>query len=182
MPETGIVRLNWGCGLKPAQGWINSDIRPIEGVDLQGDIRDGLPLMDRSIDYAVSIHVLQDLAWPDIPIALKELQRVLKPRGVLRLALPDLERAIDAYRRGDADYFYIPNCDAASLGGKLISQIIWYGSVRTPFTFDYAEELLTGAGFHRVARCSFGQTHSRYADIVSLDNRERESFFVEAEA
>jgi hypothetical protein len=30
--------------------------------------------------------------------ALRELRRLLVPRGVLRLGLPDLDRAIDAYR------------------------------------------------------------------------------------
>jgi predicted SAM-dependent methyltransferase len=179
---TEAVRLNWGCGPQPAPGWINADIRAYEGVDLSGDIRDGLELDDHTVDYAVAIHVLQDLPWPDIPGALQELRRVLKPGAVLRLALPDLDRAIDAYRRGDAAYFHVPDTDARAIGAKLVTQIIWYGSVRTPFTFDFAEELLRAAGFADVTRCAFRQTASPFADIVALDNRERESLFVEARA
>jgi SAM-dependent methyltransferase len=179
---TPPTRLNWGCGPQPAPGWINADIRAYDGVDLCGDIRDGLALADHAIDYAVAIHVLQDLAWPDIPGALRELRRVLKPGAVLRLALPDLDRAIDAYRRGDAAYFYVPDADAQAIGAKLVTQIIWYGSVRTPFTFDFAAELLGQAGFGDVTRCAFRQTASPFPDIVSLDNRERESLFIEARA
>ena len=42
----------------------------------------GAPLADRSIDYAVAIHVLQDLAWGEIPAALLELHRADdKPDG-----------------------------------------------------------------------------------------------------
>jgi len=48
--------------------------------------------------------------------------------------MPDLERSIDAWRRGDARYFYIPDAEVACLGAKLIVQATWYGSVRTPFT------------------------------------------------
>ena len=59
-------------------------------------------------------------------------------------------------------------------------QIIRYGSSRTPFTFDFARELLLRAGFRAVARCRFGETATAHAAIVDLDNRERESFFVEA--
>jgi hypothetical protein len=58
---------------------------------------------------------------------------------------------------------------------------VWYGSVRTPFTYDFIDEWLRRAGFRDVTRCAFKQTHSVHADIVALDNRERESLFVEAE-
>jgi SAM-dependent methyltransferase len=164
----------------PVGGWVNSDIVPAPGVDLCCDIRAGLPLADASIDYAVAIHVLQDLVWTEIPGALAQLHRVLRPGGVLRISVPDLDRAIEAYLRGDRGYFYIPDADGRSLGGKMVTQIIWYGSVRTPFTYDFLAELLERAGFRGIARCAFQQTRSDHPDIVALDNRPRESLFVEA--
>jgi predicted SAM-dependent methyltransferase len=175
-----VIRLHWGCGEQPVPGWINADIRPLPGVDLCGDIREGLALGNDSVDYAVAIHALQDLPWLDIPRALAELRRVLKPRGVLRLALPDMDRAIAAYQRGDGSYFHVPDEHAKSVGAKFVAQLIWYGSTRTPFNFDYAREVLLGAGFRDVERCAFRKTASVHADIVSLDNRERETLFVEA--
>jgi SAM-dependent methyltransferase len=177
---TAPRRLNFGCGPCVTPGWINADRIVAPGVDVCCDLRSGLPLADRSLDYAVAIHVLQDIAWTNIPAAAAELHRVLKPGAVLRLGLPDLERAIAAYNRADAAYFYVPDSDAKSLGAKLVTQIIWYGSVRTPFTYEYAAEVLHGAGFRRVARCAYRETHTSHAEIASLDNRERESLFVEA--
>lgn len=175
-----IRRLNWGCGMHPEPGWINSDIKDGPGIDLSCDVRDGLPLEDESIDYAVSIHALPEVPFPDLVPALTELRRVLRPAGVLRLALPSLENAMDAYRRGDREYFLIPDEDMRSLGGKLITQLVWYGYSRTMFVPEFAEELLQKAGFAAVHHVELGRTTSSYADIVTLDNRPEESFFVEA--
>src|SRR5215203_4716453 len=88
--ESGLKRLNWGCGPCIAPGWINSDRNPGEGIDLSCDIREGLPLELNILDYIVSIHALQDLPYPDLLPVLKELHRVLKPRGVLRLGFQTL--------------------------------------------------------------------------------------------
>jgi len=173
-------RLNWGCGPRPAPGWTNADRIVAPGIDVSGDVRDGLALASDSFDYAVAIHALQDVPWLDVPVALGELRRVLRRGGVLRLALPDLDRAIDAYRRNDHAYFYVPDAHARAIGAKLVAQIIWYGSVRTPCTYDAIAERLLDAGFHDVRRAAFRETTTRHADIVELDNRERESFFVEA--
>lgn len=177
---TAPRRLNCGCGPCAASGWINADRIAAPGIDLRCDLRAGLPLREASLDYVVAIHVLQDLAWADIPAVLREFHRVLVPAGVLRLGLPDLERAIEAYRRGDAAYFHVPDAHARSLGAKLVTQIVWYGSVRTPFTYDYAAEVLAAAGFRRIVRCAHRETRTRHPGIASLDNRERESLFVEA--
>jgi SAM-dependent methyltransferase len=177
---TSLARLNWGCGPQPAPGWINSDRLNVPGIDLVCDLRGGLPIPDETFQYIVSIHALQDLPYLDIPQALRELRRVLRAGGVLRLGLPDLERGIRAYLAGDARYFCVPDTDAATIGGKLVTQMVWYGSTRTPFTMDFAAELLSRARFRDVTRCAYRRTASRYPDIVALDNRERESFFVEA--
>jgi SAM-dependent methyltransferase len=176
----GVRRLNWGCGTKPEPGWINSDRRHGPGIDLSCDIREGLPLESDSIDYAVSIHALQELTYSELVPALEELLRVLKPGGVLRLVLPDAELGIRAYTKGEADYFLIPDKDAGSLGGKFCVQLTWYGHSRSLFTSDFIDELLARAGFEKRVQCEFQQTASPFPEITSQDNREGESLFVEA--
>jgi SAM-dependent methyltransferase len=177
---SAVRRLNWGCGTQPESGWLNSDVKDAPGIDISADILAGLPLDDDSLDYIVSIHALPELGYPELPVALCELRRILKPDGVLRLALPDLERAMCAYRDGDAGYFLVPDDHVRSLGGKLVAQLTWYGYSRSMFTFDFIEELLYGAGFRRVERCAYRQTAAPFPQIVDLDNRERESLFAEA--
>jgi SAM-dependent methyltransferase len=185
-------RLNWGCGHSGEPGWINSDVKAGPGIDISADIQAGLPLEDGAIDYVVSIHALQEIPYPEIVSILQELRRVLKPDGVLRLVLPDLDKHIHAYLQGDRTFFCppdsesgpefagVPDEDVSSLGGKLIVQLIWYGYTRTLFTADFIEELLLKSGFREVHHCAYQETRSPYIGIVELDNRENESLYVEA--
>lgn len=179
-PALSLRRLNWGCGSHPQPGWINSDRKSAPGIDISCDIRAGLPIPDATIDYAVSIHALPEVPYPDLPPVLAELRRVLKPGGVLRLGLPNLENAFEAYRRGERDYFLIPDEEMRTLGGKMIAQLIWYGYSRTLFVPEFVEELLRRAQFSAIHHVSIGTTAGPFPDIVELDDRPRESFFVEA--
>lgn len=172
-------RLHWGCGYVTPPGWIHCDKEPFPGVDMVCDIRQGLPLPDGRMDYVVSMHALPEIPPNELEDVLWELRRVLKPGGVLRLGLPDMLRAVDAYLRGDAAYFLVADDTCASLGGKLVTQLTWFGRSRSLFTSDSVLELLQRSGFRSACTCGFRRTASRFPEIVALDNREPESLFVE---
>lgn len=173
-------RFHWGCGPVTPFGWVNSDVEPGPGVHVVADIRDGLPLPDWAFDYIVSIHALPEIPYRDQDRALSELYRVLKPGGVLRLGLPDADRAIRAYQTADRDYFLIGDEVVKSLAGKMIVQLTWFGQSRCLFTFDFIRELLERNRFRDVKCCAYQQTLSPYPGIIELDNRPLESLFVEA--
>jgi SAM-dependent methyltransferase len=174
-----VTRLNWGCGDWVVPGWVNSDVKGGDGI-VACDIRAGLPFDDDAFDYVVSIHALPELSYEELGPAIAELRRVVKPGGTLRLALPDLEKSVDAYRRGDRSYFLIPDEDMQSLGGKLALHVVWYGYSRSVFVREFIEELLLRGGFTEVHHVGYRETRSAHPEIVSLDNREAESLFVEA--
>ncbi len=173
-----MLRLNLGSGKFPVDGWINLDVKRRPGVDIVADLSRGLPLAADSIDAVAAIHVLQALPHPLLPGAAAEIRRVLKPGGALRAGLPDLDKLFDLYRNGSTAGVLVPDADWRLPGSKLVTHLVWYGEVRTPFTFDFAAELLAKAGFHEIERASFGR--SRRAGLAALDNRERESLFIEA--
>ena len=175
-----LRRMNWGCGDNRVEGWINSDRKEGPGIQHTADIMVGLGLASDSIDYVVSVHALQEVPPGDLVTVLKELHRVIRPGGVLRLVLPDAVKGFEAFRRGDHRYFAVPDEDAKSIGGKLALQLMWYGYSRSIFTPDSIDELLRKAGFAEVVHCEHGTTGSRFEGITELDNREDESLFVEA--
>lgn len=177
--RTRVRRLNWGCGTGARRGWINSDRTAGAGVDLVADIREGLPIESATIDYAVGVNTLQELAFPELMPALVELLRVLRPGGTLRLVVPDLDAGIRAYTKHDDRLLVAPD-QVRSRGGRFIAHLLGCGHSRTLFTFDFLEELLLDAGFVDVTRCRPGETASRHQEIVELDGRERDGIFIEA--
>jgi ubiquinone/menaquinone biosynthesis C-methylase UbiE len=175
-----IRRLNWGCGPIACYGWVNSDIQAWPGVDIVADMRNGLPVDDDAFDYIVSIHALPEIPYGDLDRTLSELRRVLKPGGILRLGLPDMDKAINAYRTGDADYFLISDEEVKCLSGRMIVQLLWRGQSRSMFTTEFAAELLARNGFRAIHPCAFRETGSGISGITELDNRPLESLFIEA--
>ena len=94
-------------------GWINSDIkdRPGRSTSSATSARACRSRTTASTTRSASTRCRRS-PTPSSCRRCSELRRVLKPGGVLRLALPDLDKGIDAYRGGDEDYFLVPDEDA----------------------------------------------------------------------
>lgn len=89
-------RLHVGCGQVKMRGWVNIDLDSTK-ADLLCDIRNGLPCPDSSMNFIYNEHVLEHLKLNEGNIFLKEAFRVLKPNGVLRIAMPDLDNIIEKF-------------------------------------------------------------------------------------
>ncbi len=88
-PE-GTVCLNVGCGSAYFSEWTNCDLLP--GRQVVGhDLREPLPWGAETFDAVYSSHVLEHLAPAAGRELLVEQYRVLKPGGVCRVVVPDLE-------------------------------------------------------------------------------------------
>jgi predicted SAM-dependent methyltransferase len=74
---------------------------------LFGDALKGLPLPNNSCAIVYACHVLEHLhRYDEVPLFLRECRRLLRPGGILRLAVPDLNIYINQYREsGNADHF-----------------------------------------------------------------------------
>jgi len=85
------VLLNIGCGAVAHPEWLNLDIVPRHPLAVACDLRRGLPLAADAADACYSSHVLEHLAQAEADPFIAEQFRVLRPSGVIRVVVPDLE-------------------------------------------------------------------------------------------
>jgi predicted SAM-dependent methyltransferase len=89
--------LNLGCGLRFHPAWTNVDFVAADPSVIAHDLRKGVPFGDEQFDVVYHSHLLEHFPKGDAELFLKECRRVLKPGGLIRVAVPDLERAARVY-------------------------------------------------------------------------------------
>jgi len=89
--------LNVGCGATCHPAWTNIDLVSGSPDVIAHDLRKGLPYPDQCFDACYSSHVLEHLEQEESERLLRECWRILKPGGVIRLSVPDLEAIVRAY-------------------------------------------------------------------------------------
>ena len=85
--------LNVGCGssFSTKKEWTNLDfICTGDGV-IAHNLLDGIPFDNKSFDLVYHSHVLEHFSKEEGENLIKECFRVLKPGGLIRIAVPDLE-------------------------------------------------------------------------------------------
>ena len=125
--EDKRAMLNLGCGTKMNWNWNNLDFSPyarlvrhmniakilrkvgavseeryqnLLDVDphiILWDLRKGIPFNDNTFDVVYHSHLLEHIDEENAPVFLKECFRVLKPNGIIRIAVPDLQSIINRY-------------------------------------------------------------------------------------
>lgn len=109
--------LNIGCGdnIKKDESvqWINIDCRKLKNIDyvMQAE---KLEFENNVFDMVYVTHVLEHFSWKLVPDILKEWIRVLKPKGELYIAVPDILKI--------AQYF-----SAGKLGADMVFSYLYGG-------------------------------------------------------
>jgi len=173
--------LNFGCGDKVIPGIVNLDKIAWAGdprVVIQDITTGRLPFEDDHFDAIIAHHSLQMIKYTDFIPALKELMRVLRPGGVIRVSVPDAMKAFRMYEADEADYFPIVDEAEKSIEGKLCAYLTWYSEAKMVFSEDWLWELFTRAGYSEVSRSYYH--HSATEELNQYDLRPDESIFIEA--
>lgn len=94
---TSARLLNIGCGNHYHADWVNLDLIS-DSIDVTPhDITCGLPFVENSFDAVYHSHLLEHLNPNDGIVLLEQCYRVLKPGGIVRIVVPDLERIAMLY-------------------------------------------------------------------------------------
>jgi predicted SAM-dependent methyltransferase len=102
--------LNIGCGRRYHRDWVNLDLDSSDPDVIRHDVTAGVPFESAEFDVVYHSHILEHLKPEQGEELIAECFRVLKPGGVLRVVVPDLERIarlyLETHQRawaGDAD-------------------------------------------------------------------------------
>jgi predicted SAM-dependent methyltransferase len=89
--------LNLGCGDRYHPDWVNVDFHSSNPAVLAHDLKDKLPFEEDFFDVVYHSHVQEHLPKIYVPMFFHECFRILKPGGIIRLVIPDLEQIARIY-------------------------------------------------------------------------------------
>ena len=93
------MKLHLGCGNRHIPGFYHVDYMDYPHVDRRGPVEDLSFLADDSAELIYASHILEHFGRYEVEHVLKEWHRVLKPRGVLRLAVPDFRAVVELFEK-----------------------------------------------------------------------------------
>lgn len=139
------------------------------------DLRFPLPYPDQSFTGVFTEHCMEHLHANEVFRLMREICRVLKPGGVLRCAVPDLEKYINFYvgKPVDPEFsMYSSGCEAIwSLTQNWGHISVWDANMMT--------QKLREAGFSEAHQVGFRE--GRNPDLlIDQESRRWESLYVEA--
>lgn len=107
-PSPNKKYLNIGGGNWYYPRWENIDFYADRVyVDYNLDLRTKtkIPIKDETVKIIFSSHFFEHISDEDCLFVLRESYRLLMPNGVIRISVPDMEKAFLAYRNNDHDFF-----------------------------------------------------------------------------
>lgn len=145
-PKTidGRRLLHIGCGDINSPDFINLDARPLPHVHIVSqDILNLNSIPDQVIDMVYMSHVLEHVPRKKLVRTLREMKRVLKKQGALRISVPDFDHMIHIYQitGRDMDFVAYP-----LMGGQDYPYNFHY----TVFNKESLTSLLMQCGFSQV--------------------------------
>lgn len=169
MNET--IKLHIG-GQQPKPGWKILNIAPGPQVDYVGNCTRLDQFADNSVDEVYASHVLEHLGFrTELPAALSEVRRILKPGGVFRISVPDVERLCSLFVHPQVPREQRPSLMMHMFG----AQEDEHDFHKVGLTWDFLLNFLSQAGFTRVQRVEeFGlfddfSSFRRFGVLISLN-------------
>jgi len=158
------MKLHLGCWKRNIPGWVHIDQCDLPHIDYQHRV-DRLPMIeDGAAELVYASHVLEYFDRVEVGDVLAEWRRVLKPGGMLRLAVPDIEPLIDVFREtGSLDRILGPLFGRMEVDtGNGRARVIYH---KTVYDFPSLRAVLVANGFDQVRRYDWRDTiHRDYDD------------------
>jgi predicted SAM-dependent methyltransferase len=174
------VFLNFGSGPRGLDNghWVNLDGYPDVNVHFLLDLARPIPVPDNSFDGIFCEHVFEHFGQDEGERVAREMFRVLRPGGRLRLIVPDAEKILRWYF--DCPDRLAGNRDCATAMEAVNSYFRQRYEHQFMYDFMTLRRALERAGFAEVALRSFRSGASNELAMLDDPRYEPESLYVEA--
>ena len=193
--DTGIkLNVGGGKGHPKLDDWKIVDLR--DNADIVHDItKDPLPFNDEEVSIIFTSHTLEHIYPQQLDFVLEEFYRVLKPSGLIRILVPDINLAIKAYQEKNEQFFYDGDVGLdyknVPIGGLLASWLYSTRIFKDPealggfghvhcFDYDYLEYRLRRMGFKKVYKSNYRESIINELRGEEFDRHPHDSLCVEA--
>jgi len=186
-------KLHIGCGQNYVEGWLNAD-KFNSNADIYLNAYARAPFKNNTFQYLYSEHTLEHLKITKVKFFLEECFRILKPGGIFRITVPDLELLATKYIEKDAAFFepYLEMYEHHRLSGNLKYWMVRsYGSIlntlgtkhffhhRWFYDFDTLEPCCQEVGFRKVNKRSFRNSEVELLGDMDRESRKHETLYLE---
>lgn len=176
--EQSLDYLQVGSYATRLPGFLNTDQFGCRGVDYHVDIRHPLPFSDNRWKGIFAHHTVEHINYSDCLTFFREACRCLRPNGLLRIAVPDVEKFIAAYvNKRDALPALIPNGHDETVECKTpLGYVNWAffshpkNAHKSAWDFETMQHALKLSGFGEVERAEVGVSADK--NMVDLDTPE----------
>jgi ubiquinone/menaquinone biosynthesis C-methylase UbiE len=157
------MKLNLGCWHRYIPGFIHVDLCDMDHIDYKSNIDDLSMFKDSSATLIYSSHSFEYFNRIEAAKVLKEWRRVLKPGGILRLAVPDFDSLIEVYKKtNEIEKIIGPLFGQMDINDGEAKKTLYH---RTTYNFDSLSSLLSKNGFSDIKRYRWQDTiHKDYDD------------------
>lgn len=158
------IQLNLGCGIHLYKNFINvdnfftlKDLQSKKGLFQNALIEPGskfvqadmakLPFKTKSVDYIECLNAIEHVEFRSVHLAIKEMWRVLKPKGVLKMMTNDFSNLAEWWMEHIKGKPFDPDKYLE------LTQLIYGNQMgpgefhKTPFNPEYLGNMLMWAGF-----------------------------------
>lgn len=161
---TDKVQLHLGCGKRFVPGFVHVDIADFPHIDYRAAI-EALPMFaESSVDLIYCSHAFEYFDRVEANQVLAEWRRVLRPGGILRLAVPDFEALVKVYLQyRQLDLVLGPLYGRIEIETGREEAVLYH---KTVYDFASLRAVLEDAGFTNVRRYDWRDTvHCDYDDF-----------------
>jgi predicted SAM-dependent methyltransferase len=99
----GPKKLQLGTSNNVLRGWLNTDVEPNSDPVVYLDATERFPFDDHTFDYIVSEHMIEHIEYFQAEFMLRECFRILKAKGRVRIATPDLGVLLALHSKENTD-------------------------------------------------------------------------------